>query len=95
MWTYQKLGIELKHSATAQAHTGTFVNDPVPGDIVGFTYDGKKWFYHVGLYIGNGKMIHAEAPGTRTRIDSVAGFAKGSGAKVRFIRIVDQLHPAA
>lgn len=95
MWTYQQLGIELEHSATKQAHAGKFVKDPAPGDIVGFTYDGKTWFYHVGLYVGHGKMIHAEAPGTSTRYDSVAGFAKGSGAKVRFIRIVDQLQPAS
>jgi cell wall-associated NlpC family hydrolase len=95
MWTYKKLGVELEHSATKQAHSGKFVNDPVPGDIAAFSYDGKKWFYHVGLYIGNGKMVHAYHPGTRTRIDSVSHFARTSGVKVRFIRIVDQLHPAA
>jgi cell wall-associated NlpC family hydrolase len=94
MWTYQQLGIELEHSATAQAHAGKVVTDPVPGDIVAFSYDGKKWFYHVGLYIGNGKMIHAKARGTVTRIESVDEFA-GPSVKVRFIRIVDQLQPAA
>jgi cell wall-associated NlpC family hydrolase len=93
-WTYNQVGIELEHSATAQANAGEVVTDPVPGDIVGFAYDGRKSFYHVGLYIGNGKMIHAKARGTTTRIESIKEFA-GESVNVRFIRIVDQLQPAS
>lgn len=93
LWTYKKLGIELYHSATAQARAGKVVKNPVPGDIVAFSYPGSSRTFHVGLYVGKGKMIHAYYSGTRTRYDSV--HALGKNVKVRFIRIVDQLQPAA
>lgn len=93
LWTYKKLGIELYHSATAQARAGKVVKNPVPGDVVAFSYPGSSSTFHVGLYVGKGKMIHAYYSGTRTRYDSV--HALGKYVKVRFIRIVDQLQPAA
>lgn len=53
MWTYDQLGIELPHSASAQRFVGKRTSHPEPGDIV--VWGG----YHSGIYIGNGKAVHS------------------------------------
>lgn len=87
MWTYEQLGFELKHRASAQGTVGTKVKNPKIGDIVTFTYKGSKSAYHVGIYIGNGKMVHAPSPGKLTRIESVKKFAKNY-SKISYRRLV-------
>jgi cell wall-associated NlpC family hydrolase len=90
-WTYQQIGITLKHSATAQSKAGTRTTDPMPGDIVAFHYGNKESSFHTGIYLGNGKFIHAYRLGMRTVIDSVADVSEGNGnAKVTYTRIIDQ-----
>lgn len=90
-WTYQQLGITLKHSATVQSHTGTITTNPMPGDIVAFHYGNSKSSFHTGIYLGDGKMIHAYRLGMRTVIDSVAEVSEGNGnARVTYSRIIDQ-----
>lgn len=48
-----------------------------PGDVLLFNiplslgYDSHPW-NHAGIYIGNGKMIHAPHPGSVVRVDSIA-----------------------
>lgn len=92
-WTYEQMGVTLEHSATKQMRSGTVVKQPMIGDIVAFYYGNGRYSFHVGLYIGNGKMIHAYRPGTSTRIDTVSGIAKQNWAKYRFIRILKQPKP--
>jgi peptidoglycan DL-endopeptidase CwlO len=41
--------------------------DLLPGDLV-FFYDDIS---HVGIYIGDGKMIHAPKPGANVREESI------------------------
>jgi cell wall-associated NlpC family hydrolase len=41
-----------------------------PGDLVFYFGRGA---HHVGLYIGNGKMVHAANPRSGVRIDNVLG----------------------
>ena len=90
-WTYQQLGITLEHSATAQSQAGTRTTNPMPGDIVAFHYGNSKSSFHTGIYLGNGKFIHAYRHGMRTVIDSVAEVSEGNGnAKVTYTRIIDQ-----
>lgn len=90
-WTYQQLGITLEHSATAQSQAGTRTTNPMPGDIVAFHYENRKSSFHTGIYLGNGKFIHAYRHGMRTVIDSVAEVSEGNGnAKVTYTRIIDQ-----
>ena len=75
MWFYSDFGIELKHSVTAQIHSGKNPENPMPGDIVGFKYNGSDVGYHNGIYIGNDMFIHSPRKGTRTKLSSVSDYA--------------------
>ena len=86
MWTYAQLGISLKHRASKQALSGHVTKHPRIGDIVAFYYPGYYSATHVGIYVGNGKMINAPRPGTVTTEESIANGAF-KGYKVRFIRV--------
>jgi cell wall-associated NlpC family hydrolase len=57
-YVYAQFGIELPHSSLRQGANGTRVTDPVPGDLV--VIDGGS---HIGIYSGDGYMIHAPMPG--------------------------------
>ena len=92
MWTYEQVGVTLEHRASLQAKAGTVVTEPVIGDIVAYFYPGSKNAFHVGIYIGDGQVIHAPRPGVATRIESATkGEFNTYGVKVKFIRLVPQL----
>lgn len=61
-WVYAQVGKQIPRTSQAQASAGTPVayNDLQPGDIVSF-YGGAS---HVGIYIGDGKIIDALNSGT-------------------------------
>jgi peptidoglycan DL-endopeptidase CwlO len=69
MYAYAAAGITLPHSSAAQARLGVPVAraDLQPGDLV-FFYDPIS---HVGIYIGNGQMVHASVPGRPVAVTSV------------------------
>lgn len=90
MWFYKQSGINLEHRASAQAKSGQNTNNPKPGDLVAFKYKGTKSAYHVGIYIGNGKMIHAPKHGHATRIESIQQFA-GKYSNVSYRTIIKTL----
>ena len=52
--------------------TAVAAADRQPGDLVFFKIHGGSWD-HVGLYIGNGQMIHAPRTGKNVEIVSLAG----------------------
>lgn len=58
-YVYQSLGITLPRVAASQATVGTPVSrdNLKEGDLVFFANGG--YIDHVGIYVGNGKMIHA------------------------------------
>ena len=58
-WFYLELGIEIPHSASKQGLLKPKVSEPLPGDIVVFKYNDAKTYIHSGIYIGDGKLIHA------------------------------------
>lgn len=62
---YQKFGISINRIADAQRRNGIQVTGGIenakPGDLV--FYGDNGYASHVALYIGNGKVIHASAPG--------------------------------
>jgi cell wall-associated NlpC family hydrolase len=72
MEVYRRLGIRLDHYAAFQFLEGMRIGlkDLMPGDLVFFEpkADGPG---HVGLYIGNGRFIHAPHTGDVVRISSL------------------------
>ncbi|MFI9581046.1 NlpC/P60 family protein [Streptomyces sp. NPDC052236] len=66
---WKAAGVDLPRTTWDQANVGTRVEtkDLIPGDLV-FFYDDIS---HVGIYIGDGKMIHAPKPGTNVREESI------------------------
>ncbi len=72
MQLYRSVGIALPHSARSQYHYGRTVSrkDLLPGDLVFF--GRSRGISHVGMFIGNGKMIHAANPRKGVRIDALS-----------------------
>jgi cell wall-associated NlpC family hydrolase len=88
-WFYEGLDITLDHSASKQAkNAGYYVDTPQIGDIVGFKHLNSKKYFHVGIYAGNGMVIHSKKPGTRTeKIKLTDGWFAQS--EISFIRVLD------
>jgi cell wall-associated NlpC family hydrolase len=68
-YAYAAAGVALPHSSRAQSELGTTVSrsDLQPGDLV-FFYSPIS---HVGLYIGDGMMVHARTYGQPVSVTSV------------------------
>ncbi|CAL9556422.1 hypothetical protein SUDANB176_04554 [Streptomyces sp. enrichment culture] len=66
---WKAAGVALPRTTYDQVDAGTTVpvSQAQPGDLV-FFYDDVT---HVGVYVGNGKMIHAPKPGTYVREESI------------------------
>ena len=60
-YVYKNFGISLGASAASQANVGTAVDKSnlQPGDLLVFQNSGKSSIGHVGIYMGNGQMVHA------------------------------------
>jgi cell wall-associated NlpC family hydrolase len=69
MWSFQQAGISLPHSSQALANGGQAVSmdQMQPGDLVTYYSDAS----HVGIYIGDGMMVHASTYGTPVRVAPV------------------------
>lgn len=70
----QSIGLLLPRKAEEQAAATQKIdqNDLQPGDLVFFN-TMRRAFSHVGIYLGNGKFIHAPRPGAEVRIESMGG----------------------
>ncbi|MFQ1002159.1 C40 family peptidase [Modestobacter sp. SSW1-42] len=68
-YAYAAAGVALPHSSRAQSGMGVPVSraELQPGDLV-FFYSPIS---HVGLYIGNGQMVHASVTGKPVAVTSV------------------------
>ena len=68
-YAYAAAGITLPHSSLSQSRMGTAVSrgDLQPGDLV-FFYSPVS---HVGMYIGNGQMVHASTSGQPVKVASI------------------------
>ena len=69
VWAYQQMGKTIPRTSQAQLAGGTPVSraDLQPGDLVGY-YPGVT---HVGMYIGNGQLVHASDYGIPVQVVSV------------------------
>lgn len=74
MRAWQQAGVSLPHWSVAQARMVTRVSYTQlrPGDLIFWSDNGQaSGTYHVGLYTGAGKMIHAPRPGKVVEIQNV------------------------
>ncbi len=64
-------GISVPRVAASQRNAGKYVSrqNLLPGDLVFFSNGGG--ISHVGIYVGNGKMIHAPQTGDVVKISSI------------------------
>lgn len=66
VWAYRQIGKMLPRSSQAQAASGTPVRkeDLQPGDLVLYYSDAS----HVGMYAGNGNIVHASTFGVPVKV---------------------------
>lgn len=69
---YKNMGVTLNRVAADQMTNGTWVpkNALQPGDIVGFA-NKSGYINHVGIYVGNGMMIHSPQTGDVVKYESI------------------------
>ncbi|MFD9393293.1 NlpC/P60 family protein [Streptomyces sp. NPDC060000] len=70
-WAYAQAGVGIPRTSEAQANAGTRIysqSDLKVGDLVFFFND----LHHVGLYAGNGQVLHAPRTGTVVRYESMS-----------------------
>lgn len=67
-WAYHQVGVNLPRTTYAQDGVGTQVSESnlQVGDLV-FFYGGD----HVGIYVGNGNVVHAPQPGESVKVTSI------------------------
>lgn len=68
-WSYAQAGVGLPRTSQAQRYAGRQVplSQARPGDLVTYRSDAS----HIGMYMGNGQVVHAPYPGAPVRYDPV------------------------
>ncbi|MFJ2770143.1 NlpC/P60 family protein [Streptomyces sp. NPDC087300] len=68
-WSYGQAGVGLPRTSQAQRYAGRQVplSQARPGDLVAYRDDAS----HIGMYMGNGQVVHAPYPGAAVRYDPV------------------------
>ncbi|EST34733.1 hypothetical protein N566_18195 [Streptomycetaceae bacterium MP113-05] len=79
-WAYAQAGAALPRTSQAQANAGPHVSRGAlqPGDLVLFYGD----LHHIGLYAGNGQVLHAPKPGANVRYESIDNMPFAWGVRV-------------
>lgn len=88
-YCYSQMGINLNRTAASQTSHGYYVSKDqlIPGDLVFFVTNGYN-ISHVGIYVGDGKMIHSPKPGRSVEIvDITSGYYANTYSTAR--RILD------
>ncbi|MER7581054.1 NlpC/P60 family protein [Kitasatospora sp. NPDC097691] len=71
VWAFNQVGVSLPRTSQEQAHAGTRIGTDLsqaqPGDLLIFYGDA----HHVGIYAGNGQVLHAPKPGASVRYEAV------------------------
>lgn len=73
VYTYAKIGIHLPRTAKAQFKSCTSVSrgNIKPADLVFFSVPRRRGVVHVGIYIGQGKFVHAPGRGRKVILTSL------------------------
>lgn len=71
VWAFRQAGLTLPHSSQALAAGGQPVplDQMQPGDVISLFPDAS----HVGIYVGGGRMIHAQFEGLPVIVESLRG----------------------
>ncbi|MEV5428916.1 NlpC/P60 family protein [Streptomyces sp. NPDC052701] len=79
-WSYAQAGVSLPRTSQAQRHAGRQVplSEARPGDLVVYRSDAS----HVGMYMGDGQVVHAPYPGAPVRYDPVGMMPVSSVTRV-------------
>ncbi|MDF4250170.1 NlpC/P60 family protein [Streptomyces sp. WMMB303] len=80
-WAYKQAGVSLPRTSQAQANAGTRISSQSqlkPGDLVLFYGD----LHHIGLYAGNGQVLHAPKPGASVRYEAMGNMPFQFGVRV-------------
>lgn len=79
-WAYAQAGVGLPRTSQAQRYAGRMVplSQALPGDLVAYRADAG----HIGMYAGNGQVIHAPYPGAPVRYDPVGMMPVSSVTRV-------------
>ncbi|MET8554599.1 NlpC/P60 family protein [Streptomyces sp. NPDC004959] len=80
-WAYKQAGVSLPRTSQAQANAGTRIYSQSQlqvGDLVLFYGD----LHHIGLYAGNGQVLHAPRTGTVVRYESIGNMPFQFGVRV-------------
>ena len=80
-WAYAQAGVSIPRTSEAQAGAGTIISsesDLKVGDLVIFYSD----HHHVGLYAGNGQVLHAPHTGAVVRYESIGNMPFQFGVRI-------------
>jgi len=72
-YVFDKQGVRLPRVAEDQAKVGeavTDINALLPGDLVFFA-DSSGYIHHIGIYIGDGNMVHAPRTGDVVKVSTI------------------------
>jgi len=69
-YSYRQVGLTLPHNTEKQRLSGRHIQkaDLRRGDLIFFDQEGKK-NSHVGIYLGDGRFVHAPSSGKHVRSD--------------------------
>ncbi|HUS17742.1 MAG TPA: SH3 domain-containing C40 family peptidase [Chloroflexia bacterium] len=72
-YVFNKAGISMSRSLSGQVASGTKISSSQlqPGDLVYFANTYKRGISHIGIYIGNGKIVHAAAERTGVMVSDL------------------------
>ncbi|MDX9885246.1 C40 family peptidase [Thauera sp.] len=92
------VGLDLPRTAREMANVGDKIGrqELKPGDLVFFN-TMRRTFSHVGIYLGDGKFVHAPSSGGKVRVESISTryWAQRFNGARRLVDDGDVLTPSA
>jgi cell wall-associated NlpC family hydrolase len=80
-WAYAQAGVSIPRTSESQASAGTRIysqSQLKPGDLVIFYSD----YHHVGLYAGNGMVLHAPRTGESVKYEAISDMPFQFGVRI-------------